>query len=391
MATEPKFSVTTERIYDKLPDIYREADAANGFAFKRYISLIGDTLGDVDLLVERFRYRSQIELEYRKRYSQRNTVYTQPGRDPLAPVIGSTSDLVDPTSADAAWLPWLGQLVGVKTDPNASVANNRDAIRFAASGFRAGSKYALEKAVRAVLTGSKYALAMPATKVDANGNLVAGSVWDITIVTRNGETPSSFTVLQQVNKDELKPAGVKLYHRTYTASWDALEASLPYWRDWETKFWDDIEQIGISYAAIQGNLLPNPSFETNTDGWLTSGPITMTRVTGGGVDGTAYLRGDASGTGYRNLVSPAARLEANKPYVYGISYKSTTPVTFSIYDPVSNKAINDLNFPASNVWKRIQSGFMPTSAQDYRLVLATATGGVNDSMSIDAGVLRAAS
>lgn len=388
MSDAPTFSVTTERVYDKLPDVYRETDADNGYQFKKYISSVCDVLGDVDLLVERLRYRSQIELEMRKRYAQRFTTYTHAGRVVNAPALGSTSDLVDPRSADRNWLPWLGQLIGVYIDPNAQDFDARDAIYYASSGFRAGSKDALEKATRSVLTGSRYAVALPHTKV-VNGQLVPGTTWDVTILTRADESPSSFVVLQAVNKPTLKPAGVQLYHRVYTASWDALEASLPFWSDWNTTTWDQIELAGISYTNLRGNILTNPSFETNTDGWTTSGNITITRTTGG-VDGNGSLRGDMSGTGTKEIISPTFALTANEAWVYGLSYQSSVPITVELRRGTTVVASTPLDATTANTWRRLNTGILPATAGDHNIRITTDQGTVNTSILLDAFIVRKA-
>ena len=388
MSDAPVFSTTTERVYDKLPDVYRETDEQNDYQFKKYISSICDVLGDVDLLVERLRYRSQIELEMRKRYAQRFSTYTQPDRVANAPILGSTSDLVDPRSANSAWLPWLGQLVGVYIDPNMQDFDARDAIYYASSGFRAGSKNALEKAARSVLTGSRYAVALPHTKV-VDGQLIPGSTWDVTILTRADESPSSFIVLQAVNKQTLKPAGVQLYHRVYTASWDALEASLPYWSDWNTTTWDQIELAGITYHNLPGNVIPNPSFETNTDGWTTSGNITFTRVTGG-VDGGGYLKADMSGTGTKEIISPNFSLTANEAWVYGLSYQSSVPVNVELRRGTTVVSTTTLDATPVNTWRRLNTGILPTTAGDHNIRIITDQGTVNTSILLDAFIVRKA-
>lgn len=388
MSNEPIYSVTTERIYDKLPDVYRETDAQQDYAFKRYISSLGDILGDVDLLIERFRYRSQIELEYRKRYAQRHTRYEHPNRIANAPVLGSTSDLVDPRSADKEWLMWLGQLVGVQVGVNDTDYDTRDSIYYASAGYRAGSKDALEKAARSVLSGSRYAVALPHTKV-VSGQLVPGTVWDLTMLTRQDESPSSFILLQAVNKPNLKPAGVRLYHRTYTASWDALEAALPYWNDWNTSTWGQIEMAGISYTGIAGNVITNPSFEENIDGWTASGAITLTR-SGGGVDGTGYLRGDMSGTGAKAITSPTFAMTANEAWVYGFTYRCTVPSRVELMLADTVVVTTPLDATGPNEWKRLNTGIIPTDAGNYKLRIASDNGDVNTSIGLDAFLVRKA-
>ncbi|AZS07911.1 hypothetical protein SEA_KABOCHA_58 [Gordonia phage Kabocha] len=389
MPDEPKYSVTTERIWDKLPDVYTDADVETGYQFKKYVSAIGDILGDVDLLVERLRYRSQIEMEMRKRYAQRNTTYTHKDRVLNAPALGSTSDLVDPRSADRSWLPWLGQLVGVKIDPNTPEFQTRDQIFYASAGYRAGSRDALEKAARTVLNGSRYAMALPHTAVDGSGNLVAGTTWDVTILTRASESPDSVIVLAAVNRDNLKPAGVRLYHRVYTASWDALEAALPFWVDWETATWDQIEQAGISYTNVAGNVMPNPSFEEDIDGWNPLGEITLTRV-GGGLDGSGYLRGDFSGPGFKGVESPLFPVTANNPWVWGFNYQCSVPTTVTIRQNITTVQTLELEATTPNTWRRVNSGFLAEVDDNYRLTIATNAGDVNTSLLLDSFVVRKA-
>lgn len=389
MPEAPKYSVTTERIWDKLPDVYTDIDEELGSPFKKYVSAIGDILGDVDLLTERLRYRSQIEMEMRRRYAQRHTTYTHPDRVLNAPALGSTSDLVDPRSADRSWLMWLGQLVGVRIDPNDPEFQTRDQIYYASAGYRAGSRDALEKAARTVLNGSRYAMALPHTAVDESGNLVAGTAWDVTILTRASESPDSIIVLNAVNKDTLKPAGVKLYHRVYTASWDALEASLPFWADWNTATWDQIEQAGISYTNVTGNVMPNPSFETNLDGWNPLGAITLTRV-GGGLDGSGYLRGDFSGTGFKGVEGPLFPVTANDPWVWGFNYQCSVQTTVTVFRDATTVQTLTLEPTTPNTWRRVNSGFLAEVAGNYRLTISTTQGGVNTSLLLDSFVARKA-
>lgn len=383
---EPTFSVTTERMYSRLPDVYRETDVDQDYAFKKFISTVVDTLGDIDLLIARLRYLSQVDRQMAKRYAQRFSVYRHADRVKGAPELGSTSDLVDPLSADEEWLAWIGQLVGVKITENMDVFEKRGAIQFAAAGYRAGSKDALEKAVRLVLSGSRYAVALPHTKV-VSGNIQAGNVWDLTILTRSSESPSSATILAQVDKPTIKPAGVKLYHRVYQASWDALEAALPYWRDWEEKTWDDIEQIGVRYSQLRGNLLPNPSFEEDAAGWVTSGAATQTRQAGG-VDGSGQLRVDFNGTGAKQTTSGRFACTADIAYVAALTYRSTVPVQFAIVK--GTEVVASLDLPASpTVWKRMNGGFMPAvSGTDFALRVYTEQGTVNDNYTLDGAVVR---
>lgn len=163
-----------------------------------------------------------------------------------AAVPSRTSDLVDPAGADDAWLPWLGQLLGVTLPPSLSPAERRDAVTFASSGFRSGTKGAVADAARSVLTGTRYARVYDHS-IPVNGVLTPGGQWDVTIVTRATETPATADVVAAVVRKAAKPAGVKLYTVPYAASWDTIEAQLPSWDAWEARgSWDRVQEAGLS-------------------------------------------------------------------------------------------------------------------------------------------------
>jgi hypothetical protein len=156
-----------------------------------------------------------------------------------------TSDLVDAASADDSWLPWLGQLFGVDLAPGLNVIERRDAVRYASSGFKAGSKPALGDAVRSELTGTK-SVAIYDHSTDAPSGVGAGTQWEVLIVTRSSETPAGgAAILDAVARKGAKPAGVKLYHKSVEATWATIEATYPTWADWETKTWSQIEETGL--------------------------------------------------------------------------------------------------------------------------------------------------
>lgn len=158
-----------------------------------------------------------------------------------SPIAEDTSDLVDPDTADNDWLDWLGQLVGVqKMDPALTLTERRDAVRYAASGWRAGTKTAVANAAKSVLTGTQYAKVYDhATSISNAGT---ASAWDVLVVTRTSETPSVDTVLTTINRKNAKPAGVVLHHEAYEATWDLLESHYA--------SWDAIEAVG-SWDALQ--------------------------------------------------------------------------------------------------------------------------------------------
>lgn len=292
----PYMSLLVHRLYHRLPEVYRRLDAADGtWTFKRYLGAALHQAGVID-----------------------DTVTRIAGEDPIGPpqpepwgIDGEAlenwraarrtrpSALADPEQADAAWLTWLAQLVGAPLDPSASEAERRDTIRYATSGWRAGTRQAIADAARTALTGGKYARVMPHTKA-IDGSVTAGDVWDVTVVTRTQETPDPDAVLGAILRKGVKPAGVVLYVANYGSTWDLIEANYPTWADLEAATWDEIEQVGVTYADPPGNILINPSFETDLTHWSNQANATLGRILGG-LDGVAMLRVTAIGAGTASI------------------------------------------------------------------------------------------
>lgn len=224
---EPAYSPTTERLYSRLPDFLRAADSRNDWIMKRWVSSIADSQGDVDLLLSRIDY--------------------WPVEHGGAP--GDTSDLVDPTTADAAWLEWIGQLFGVRLYPGMTLLERRDAVRFASSGFRAGTRAGMADAAKTALEGTRYAVVYD----HSTFGIGDGGEWDVMVVTRSSETPSPAAVLRSVIRKRAKPAGVLLWHRSYGTPWADLQIAYPTWADWEaTKTWNEIEERGLDALPAAG-------------------------------------------------------------------------------------------------------------------------------------------
>lgn len=214
---EPVFSETTERLYERLPDAYKSEDANIDYPFKRWLSGVGDVLGDVDTLITRFDYT--------------------PPEDGTP---SDTSDLVDPDTADEAWLPWLAQLVGVKLNAYDTLATHRMRIGSALSGIKAGTKTAVAEAAKRVLTGTKTVYVYDHS---TTAGIAAGGQWDVLVLTVQGETISD--PLVEIIKAGAKPAGIKLWHMYFGAQWGTLEVSRPTWTDWETVTWQQLEETGL--------------------------------------------------------------------------------------------------------------------------------------------------
>lgn len=274
----PAVSDLAHRLYGRLPEVYRRMDVDQAWLLKRYIHSVTHTAGQVETFIERL-------LGARPAGPAAPVPWGLVSSDELARWVQARSahlsELGDPQLADAAWLPWLASMVGAQLDAAATLPEQRDTIQFATSGWRAGTRGAIADAARSALDGSRYATVMVHTKVTA-GALVAGSMWDITIVTRGSETPDPGAVLGAVLRKGVKPAGAVLWTHTFSAGWDVVEALYPTWDpDWEAASWTQIEEAGLTYADAPDNLAPNPSFEDGTTGWTAAGGAAVTQQAGG--------------------------------------------------------------------------------------------------------------
>lgn len=276
--TPPAVSTFADRLYGRLPEVYRRMDVDQAWLLKRYIDAVTGTAGLAEAMVDRIQGSRPagpaspvpwglVNADELARWVQARTAHP--------------SELGDPQLADEAWLPWLASLVGAQLDPAATLAEKRDTIQFATSGWRAGTRGAIADAARSALEGSRYATVMVHTKVSA-GALVTGSMWDITVVTRGSETPDPNAVLGAVLRKGVKPAGAVLHAHTFSAGWDTVEALFPTWDpDWEQSWWTQIEEAGLTFADAPDNLALNPSFESDTTGWTAGGGAAVTQQSGG--------------------------------------------------------------------------------------------------------------
>lgn len=215
--TEPIFTESTERWWAKIPGVYRFEDAQLDWPMKRWLAGIGDVYNEVDVLIDRIKY-----------------VPADDGIDEM----DLHSDLVDPQQADATWLPWLAQLVGVKFDYLLTEQQKRDRITNAIGGVQAGTKAAIIQAAQSVLTGTKTVYVYPFS--NTIGGIDAGTQWEVLVMTIAAETVSD-PVVAIINAGA-KPAGVKLYHDTYGANWTTVETAFSTWDAWDATTWETMEQ-----------------------------------------------------------------------------------------------------------------------------------------------------
>lgn len=207
----------TGRWFAGLPEFMQTADRAGGFPLLRFMRGLGDQADDVVQLLAR------IDV------------------DDATP--GDTSDLLDPDRGDPAWLPFMAALVGAQLAPGLSVEQQRDAVRYAPSGFRAGKKAAVADAARAALTGTRYARVVPQRTESG-----PGSMWDLLVITRLTETPNVPAVLAAVEAQRVKPAGTVLHHLAYSATTAQVEAAYPTAGSYTGKTTAQIEEAGLGVS-----------------------------------------------------------------------------------------------------------------------------------------------
>lgn len=218
----PDVSATTERLYGSLPAFYRDADEPLDWPLLRYLSLLGDQLGDLEELVDRIDFVRAEDVGS----------------------AGDTSDLVDPATADAAWLPWLAQLVGIAArrapfsltdsyrtlsltfdtyaDLSAAAATygelrevtthissgdvSSDELRVQIANVieeRRGSQGYIRARLEPLLTD---------TKTVEFERFVGGSSWQVNVLTLEDETPEPWRIATLLLQPDIAPAGVVLTH-----------------------------------------------------------------------------------------------------------------------------------------------------------------------------------
>lgn len=165
-----------------------------GYPLLRFLSLVGDQLDELAELVDRIDYRDESELG----------------------TPGDTSDLVNPATADPAWLPWLAQLVGTPLGA-LDEASQRAAIAGAVGGWRIGNRSAILAAARTALTGTKFA------------EVLTDPLDPFLLIVRSltGETPSYAAVAAAIEAARARPAGHQLAAVTYIATVGTLTALRP--------------------------------------------------------------------------------------------------------------------------------------------------------------------
>lgn len=207
----------TDDWYLTLPELYRVADEADqgpgrsDHPLLRFLDLLGAQADEVQTLLE--------DIEAGK--------------------------LTDPDLAQAGWLPWLAQLVGVRFRRPMTVAEQRAAINGAANGWSAGTRAAIKAAI-------------PTVNVLSVGPLPDNTVapprpyvpWGIQIVVSMLDTSglTDAEIIQQIIDAGAKPAGYFLQVVHDTIQWQGFASpDVPTfgetaWDDFlAPERWEDVE------------------------------------------------------------------------------------------------------------------------------------------------------
>jgi len=237
----PYMTALVHRLYNRFPEIIRVLDAADScWVFKRYLGGVLDLAGQIGDLIDGIAGNDAIGPAAPRPWglSAAELAVWLANRTQLTSVLG------DPVAADAAWLPWLSQLVGARVSPAASEQERRDAINSATSGYRSGTRQSIIDAARSALTGTQR-VALLLHQMPSGGVIVPGTIWDLTIITRPSETADPDEVLNAVIRKDVKPAGVTLWAYPYEASWTDLMADFPLWTDRNAATWIEQGEAGL--------------------------------------------------------------------------------------------------------------------------------------------------
>lgn len=188
MAARPAVGPVTGEVYEGLPEVYRDADAGqadgpSNYPLLRYLSTLLDQLTAIAALADRFTYVAMDERDvldgnaFGVGFPWQRFGTGELGDDTYGQ--GDTADLVDPNTADAGWLPWLAQLLGVTLPPGSTIAEQRATMANPTDAWAHGTRQAIAREARRELGGDAYVAVIPH---------INGDPFAIGIVTKQAET-----------------------------------------------------------------------------------------------------------------------------------------------------------------------------------------------------------
>lgn len=175
---EPVTTETADIIWDRLPAHFKDQDPKEGWVMKRYMGSVGDVLDEFAQLNKRIDYippEDGGDYEYVRDNGSVRVVSLD------------SSALADPQKADREWLPWIGQVMGVKDVP--AHDKGRGMIQAAGASYMLGTASSIEAAAQSDLIGDRYVKYYPRKKwMPGDVNVSDGTEWEGLIVTRDSET-----------------------------------------------------------------------------------------------------------------------------------------------------------------------------------------------------------
>ena len=285
---EHMFDVGTERAYLRLPEVYRDADIAQDYQLKKYLSGILDVYSEVGAIAERLSYvpknmrinpvTPQLEYVWDEEREEWLTGHSVLEIDPInldavkgySTVYGGGGDelspyceLADPMLAEDSWVLWLGRIHGLSGTP--------DELRMMLQTPSMG----LADLVNCLtLLGFNDVLIMPHTRTSRYPG--AGTMWDLLIVTSDPDDDVDFEDL--LHRAGFDIAGVHIRWEMWQQTWWGLHTYIPDWLDWETGdswikdepgTWNDWRTAGWDaqrqlIADEQNTMLSTLTYQTRT-------------------------------------------------------------------------------------------------------------------------------
>jgi len=174
---------TGQRLFDLLPEYVRDADDGTLAGF---LAAIGDAASSVEKFID--------------------------DADPDTSSSG-TSEPVNPATAPAGWLPWLGWLIGVPVEGMDTATARWYLSRAGAQAH--GSADGIRAAVQATLSGTRFCQVTTA---------VGGDPWAIEVQVDSSEVVDSAATLRAAMRE--KPAGANLTVTSSTpVTYDDMDAA----------------------------------------------------------------------------------------------------------------------------------------------------------------------
>lgn len=197
-------SDTTLAWYNRLPELYRVADAVEPSGgtqpLLRFLDLLGTQAGEAQALADEV-----------------------------------TTTLTDPELADSAWLPWLAQMTGVLLPRMGVTDDLRRAMIASGTGWRAGTAEAIRTAVLSVLVDDGNP---PSVSVGPDPT----TPWVIKVVVAEAQAPTPLSLIDDaIATARAKPAGFII---------DTSDFYSPPWEVFDGETWDDNAAHGDQWQEI---------------------------------------------------------------------------------------------------------------------------------------------